>query len=273
MVDAVWEAAIAGYLTRLAAEGAAQGTLRQRRHYLRRLADLHPGVSPWALTLDDLAAYLAAPSWGAEARKCARSAVRGLYAWAVDTDRIEHSPARHLRPVRVPPGQPRPTPDTVLARALRRAETPEQRAMLMLAAFAGLRRAEIAQVRHDDVIGDELRVRGKGGRVRMVHLHPILCDIVGGGTGYLLPGRRRGTHVTPGHVGKALSRLLGDGWTAHTLRHRFASAAYEVERDIRAVQELLGHSSVRTTMIYTAVPNGAKRRAVAGAVPDHLIAA
>lgn len=49
--------------------------------------------------------------------------------------------------------------------------------------------------------------------------------------------------------------------TTHTLRHRFASAAYRADRDIRAVQELLGHASVATTQIYTAVPDDAVRRA------------
>lgn len=48
-------------------------------------------------------------------------------------------------------------------------------------------------------------------------------------------------------------------WTAHTLRHRFASTAYAGSRDIRTVQELLGHSSVATTQIYTAVPDGSIR--------------
>lgn len=69
----------------------------------------------------------------------------------------------------------------------------------------------------------------------------------------------------PAHVGKLISRTLPAGWTTHTLRHRFASQAYAVDRDIRAVQELLGHASVVTTQIYTAIPDNARRRAAAGA--------
>ncbi|HET6299160.1 MAG TPA: site-specific integrase, partial [Kribbella sp.] len=57
--------------------------------------------------------------------------------------------------------------------------------------------------------------------------------------------------------------LLGD-WTGHSLRHRFASAAYAVDRDLRAVQELLGHSKPETTARYVATPDGALRAAVAG---------
>ena len=44
-------------------------------------------------------------------------------------------------------------------------------------------------------------------------------------------------HLSAGRVGELVSELLPDGWTTHTLRHRFASAAYRADRDIRAVQE------------------------------------
>ena len=47
--------------------------------------------------------------------------------------------------------------------------------MLQLGRFAGLRRGEIARVQTDDVLDDVLRVVGKGGRVRLVPLHPVLA--------------------------------------------------------------------------------------------------
>lgn len=62
-----------------------------------------------------------------------------------------------------------------------------------------------------------------------------------------------------------MSELLPGRWTAHTLRHRFGTVTYAADHDIRAVQELLGHASVATTQIYTAVPDDAKRRAALAA--------
>lgn len=51
----------------------------------------------------------------------------------------------------------------------------------------------------------------------------------------------------------------------HTLRHRCATVAYAKTRDLRAVQELLGHAKPETTAIYTAVPDDAVRDAMRAA--------
>ena len=127
--------------------------------------------------------------------------------------------------------------------------------MILLATFGGLRRSEIARVHADDIEGDFLLVTGKGGRRRSIPIHPVLAphlEIIKTRGGWAFPGRFTG-HCHPDHVGKNLSRLLGSGWTGHTLRHRFATTAYSGSRDLRAVQELLGHASVTTTQIYTMV--------------------
>lgn len=69
--------------------------------------------------------------------------------------------------------------------------------------------------------------------------------------------------ITPQHLGKLVAAALPGHLTAHTLRHRFATTAYAAERDLRAVQELLGHVSPVTTAIYTKVADESMRRAAA----------
>jgi len=66
-------------------------------------------------------------------------------------------------------------------------------------------------------------------------------------------------------VAKLASRFLPTGWSLHTLRHRFATRAYAADRDIIAVQRLLGHTSVTTTQRYTNPPDNAMRQAAAAA--------
>lgn len=251
------------YLTWIRAAGAAPGTVRQRRHYLGSLAETYPASTLLALTPADLAAFLAHDGWAPETRKCARAALRGFYAWALDMELTTKNPAVKLPPVRVPPGRPRPTPDDVFARAVAHGDV-RDRLMVMLAAYAGLRRSEIAQVHTSDMTGDVLRVKGKGGRVRLLPLHPVLFEaLLLRPEGWVFPGLIDG-HLSAQYVGQRLGRLLGPGWSGHTLRHRFASRAYLVDRDLRAVQTLLGHSKPETTARYTQVPDGALRAAILG---------
>ncbi len=259
-----WDEAVDGLREWLCASGCTALTVKIRSSYVRRLGRLYPDRSPWALTLDDLVAFLAYPGWAGDARNSARASVRALYRWGIRTGRLTEDPTMFLPSVHVPAGKPRPAPDLVFSQAMLRAGTRET-AMLLLAAYAGLRRSEIAKVHSDDIIAGELRVLGKGNKVRIIPLHPQLAAVLADfPCGYVFPGRING-HLSPDHVGELLTRLLGPGWSAHTLRHRFATRSYAAQRDLRAVQELLGHSKPETTARYTAVPNDALRLAVLGA--------
>lgn len=247
----------------LIAEGASPGTARLYLNYLDRLAAT---VAPIYATVDDLIDFLGNPRWCSATRHSARNAIRSFYRWATLTGRRADDPSAILPKIRVPAGYPRPVPTSRVEYALDHANQRDR--MLVLFACHGLRRAEISRVHTDDLIGDggELLVRGKGGRARVIPLAPELLDMIGDlKRGYVFPGQIDG-HLSPGHVGKVLARLLGDGYTAHTLRHRFATRAYAVDRDILAVQRLLGHSKLDTTIRYTAIPDGALRRAVLGAM-------
>ena len=247
------------YVQHLLAAGRAPTTIRLRRMHLERLFSWLAS-DPLVVSEGELTAYMAANDWQPESRKSVRASIRGFYQWAEETARIDVDPSRRLPKVTVPQGIPHPTPTPVVDQAIDHADA-RTLLMLMLAAYAGLRRAEIAALHGNDVVGDTLVVKGKGGRVRSVPIHPRLADALRGVRGYVFPGRDEG-HLSPDRVGRIMRDALGDGWTAHSLRHRFATRAYAAERDLLTVQQLLGHSSVATTQRYTQVPDDARRRAV-----------
>lgn len=261
-----WPETIALFAIHLTAAGRAAGTRELRRYHLHTLADA-VNAGPLSVETDQLAAWLAREDWTPNTRRSHRATLAVFFGWLQHTGHRIDNPAALLETVAGVIGKPRPCPESALRVAV--ATAPErERLMIALAAGAGLRRAEIAKVRAEDVEhaigGYMLRVVGKGNRVRLVPISDEMAEAIGRRGRWAFPNPNGGP-LTPAHVGKCISRLLPPGWTAHTLRHRFASAAYSADRDIRAVQELLGHASVATTQIYTAIPDDAPRRAAAAA--------
>lgn len=263
-----WKHDLDAWLVWLKASGKPRTTLTVRHVQLRKLAHAFPSVPAWDLSADDLAGWMAAQDWKPETLSSYRSALRGFWQWGLITGRTERNTAGLLPSVRVPAGKPRPAPEDVVRRGRL---TPDRRLSLMvqLAAEAGLRCTEIAALhsRHvlEDLAGWSLEIRGKGGVERVVPLTPRLAlELRARAPGYFFPSRSGG-HLSAPYVSQLLSQHLDGNWTGHTLRHRFATVAYRAERDLRAVQELLGHADPKTTARYAAVPDGAKRAAVLAA--------
>jgi integrase/recombinase XerD len=169
------------------------------------------------------------------------------------------------------------TIDTSTVRGLR------DRAMLELAYSSGLRVSELVgvQLPHLNLRAGLVTVPGKGGKERMV---PLGRSAAGAIAEYLkrreeelrraATNRRSGGSLKPARMSRALfiTRLGGPmtrqgffkalkAWAAsdrrlrwmspHTLRHSFATHLLEGGADLRAVQEMLGHSDISTTQIYT----------------------
>ena len=196
-----------------------------------------------------------------------------MLGWAAKSGRLAHDATEGLPAARVPGGVPRPATETAIRDAVNRASA-KQRLMLLLAAYEGLRRAEIARLRVEDLTAGGWHIIGKGGHERLVPMHAALVEELlayrahtGIGAGWLFPNPDGTGHLTPEHVGRTTSRLLPPGVSLHKLRHRFASQAYASAYDIRSVQELLGHSSPGVTARYVAVPTPQLEAAVLAVPP------
>jgi integrase len=243
MGGADWPQLLTDYVTELESRGYSRDTIRTRMSYLRRFA----ASNEPAAARQDLVAWLAHPTWAPATRKSARSSLRVFYAWMVEVGYLEHSPAEVLKPVRVPKHLPRPASEEQV-RAGISAGCADTALMVGLAARMGLRRAEVANARREDLTPWGLHVRGKGRRERMVPVPPDLRrEIQARPAGYLFPGRFGG-HVHPSTVQRKVREAAGVAPHAH--RHRFGTVSYAGAKDLLALQTMLGHSSPETTQVY-----------------------
>ncbi|MFD5600826.1 tyrosine-type recombinase/integrase [Leucobacter sp. NPDC058333] len=245
------------YRLYLLRQGRSPGTLEQRIGDVRRLLiKIGPAASVTQIQLerfiDDHTSH-----WSAAYRKKVYASYRIFFYWARKRQFIDVNPSRHLDTVRVPRYLPRPAPEEVVLKAFDNASLAES-AMLCLGATQGLRRTEIASAHPMNRDGGVLRVVGKGTKARMVPLDPLTRGLLEqleadhGTTDFYFPGRFSG-HVHPATVYKWLKRHLGSAWSTHNLRHRAASLGLRETGDLRGIQELLGHSSLATTQVYTLV--------------------
>ena len=261
------------YCDYLRASGRSPHTIDLRKRQVRALLEDHP--DPWRTTTEDLTDWLASHRrWSRATRSSYRDGLRGFFTWLVQTNRMGHSPADGIPKITVPPRVARPAPLDAIRAGL--ACTDERvRLMVELAVRCGLRRAEVAGVHARDVQQDtsgwSLVVHGKGDRERVIPLDDEFAGrLRARGKGWLFPRSDDPTrHLHPKYVGELVAAALPDAWTAHTLRHHFATSAYAGTGDLLAVQQLLGHSSVSTTQRYVAVPRDSLRAATAAVrMPD-----
>lgn len=258
-----WQKLLSLYLQHMHAAGRATGTIRVHTYYLHYIRQLQP--APIRVRTEHLEHFLANPRWSPETRKSARGVAVSFFRFAYLRGYLPANPARDLGSIRVPPGVARPAPDHVIRDAIADAPYREE-LMIRFAAFCGLRACEIARVHPDDYAADMLHIVGKGKRERVVPVHDLRLKIaLQQADYYLFPGLTGGGHMSAGHVTKLVSAALPDPWTAHTLRHRFATVAYARTRDLIAVQALMGHSKPETTRRYIQLPSDALEMAVAAA--------
>ena len=219
--------------------------------------------------------------WSKRSIARALSAVRAFYRFLNLHHGVEVNPARAASTPklekRLPGYLDRGAMERLFAYAESRAgegtfRTARDRAMLELFYSTGMRLSELVGLDLDDLdlVSDQVRVRGKGrkerilpvGRLAVTALRNYYLRRDEALAGSASPERRavfvseRGGRLTPRAVQLAVRRLLdavseGRKVTTHSLRHSFATHLLDAGADLRAVQELLGHTSLSTTQIYT----------------------
>lgn len=284
------------WLTYLASEKrASPRTVRAYGDDVERYLDFltrHRGETPTGLTLAaltaaDLRAFLASRRGeGLSARSLARtlSSVRAFHRFLDRRHGLPNAAILSVTPPRQPVSLPRPLRIEDAARTLAEAgatgrgltgpawERARDEAVLTLLYGAGLRISEaLGLTGSDNSPTSGLRIKGKGGRERVVPVLPAIREAIARYTA-LCPFpietngplflSKTGLPLGPRPIQKLMEVLriqlgLGPRATPHALRHSFATHLLQNGGDLRVIQDLLGHASLSTTQRYTAVDESA----------------
>lgn len=237
--------------------------------YVHRVAEMarHFKRSPEDVTKEEVRAYLRELKEGRRVSRSAFaqviSALRFLYQ--VTLDRPEMVP--HLPYPRLKRRYPVVLSAEEVVRLLRAIGNVKHRTVAMVLYGAGLRITEALALELRDVDSARmvLTVRhGKGDRDRQVALSSVLLEALRvywrayRPSRWLFPGQKTDQPLCPSTIQRAvkaarLKAKIAKPATPHTLRHSYATHLMEAGTDLRVIQTLLGHGSLRTTAIYTHV--------------------
>lgn len=228
------------------------------------------------LTLRRYLAYLDTRGYGRRTIARRASTLRRYFGWALRQGLVAADPTSGLSAPKGAGRLPRVLSTSEINQLLD-APPPARRAMddavLEVLYGSGLRVSELCGLTFDaiDLPGRQLTVWGKGAKQRRVPLsepaaaalEAWLAQRSGEGgpeAAVAVFVNRRGRPLTPRDVRRILDRRAASPTNPHALRHSFATHLLDGGADVRAVQELLGHSDLATTQIYTHVSKERLRR-------------
>ncbi|MBL1212324.1 MAG: site-specific tyrosine recombinase XerD [Ignavibacteriae bacterium] len=204
------------------------------------------------------------------------SALKGFFKYCHKSQYIQSNPTDNLFSVKISRGLPTVLTFEEVDKIINMPKTNttlglRDKAILELMYSSGLRVSELLNIKIGDMLFDEevIRVTGKGSKMRIV---PVGSSAIEWVTNYLVHSRpllekrelshayvflnSRGGQLSRMGIWKIVNKYTGQTDIIkevhpHTFRHSFATHLLEGGADLRAVQEMLGHSDISTTQIYT----------------------
>lgn len=246
------------------------------------------------ITANDVSDFAASLADSLSASSSARTviSVRGFHKFAVAEGWVPGNVTIDMHPPSIPRRLPKALPyesiTALIAAAAQSAHPLRDTAVIECLYGTGMRISELVGLDVDDIDAGSgsVMVTGKGNKSRMIPVGSYALDAV---ARYINEERSELLLQVKGSLshklflntrGKPLSRQSAweivsnaalaaevPGVTPHTFRHSYATHLLERGADVRSVQELLGHSSVTTTQIYTMVTVDTLREVYAGAHP------
>ena len=184
------------------------------------------------------------------------SSLSSFYRFLMLQEVIDINPVPRIDRPKVKDNELRYLKHSQVMRLLNTIQNQRDHLMVRLIYATGVRVSELCTINIDDIDFDDqmIRVIGKGGKIRMVFVDEESLDLIAAFignhiTGPLFPGQNN-NHISSRTVQILFKKYAPPGITPHKIRHSYASELYRRSRNLKVVQENLGHASIKTTEIY-----------------------
>jgi integrase/recombinase XerC len=161
---------------------------------------------------------------------------------------------------------PKPISDTHINEALSRCDN-DERVIIYLFYTLGVRISELISLKLEDISDKWVSVKGKGGKIRQIpvldELHTLIDEFVDRSGAQVYLFEKNGKAMSENQLRYLVNKIfkkIGIKASPHQLRHSFASTLLNSGARVNDVSELLGHSSLTTTQIYTKLSASSKMR-------------
>jgi len=161
----------------------------------------------------------------------------------IERPRIKHQEVRYLKHSQV-------------LRLIYSIEDPRDKLIVRTIYATGVRVSELCNMNVEDIDFEEhtIRITGKGGKIRMVFVDEETLAEIKTFVGNKIEGPlflgQQGKHISPRAIQHIFKHYAPQGITPHKIRHSYASELYRRSKNLRVVQENMGHTSIKTTEIY-----------------------
>jgi integrase/recombinase XerC/integrase/recombinase XerD len=135
-------------------------------------------------------------------------------------------------------------------------EDPRDKLIVRTIYATGVRVSELCSINIEDIDFEEhtIRIKGKGDKIRIVFLDDETLGAIRTFIGIAVEGPlfvgQQGKHISPRAIQHLFRHYAPAGITPHKIRHSYATELYRRSKNLRVVQENLGHTSIKTTEIY-----------------------
>lgn len=252
--------------------GASEATVETYRTVLEEavgVIDLNEETDPVQIDLMPYRAKIADQKPKTIAKKV--SAVRSYLAYLREVG--YHFRILSDEHIKVPKKLPKPVPEHFISDVLEKSD-PQVRLMVLIFYGMGLRISELANLEKGDIDHEWIRITGKGNKSRILPVLPLIREGYETYLRHYAPKRylfesdeKKLSENQIRYRVKKIFKELGLNMTPHQLRHSFATALLSQGARITDVSELLGHSALSTTEIYTQVSNSLKMKNYQNAHP------